>query len=129
MAGSLTVDPYSGHMPDAPSDCIFCRIVGGEIPAELVHQTGSVIAFNDLNPQAPTHVLIVPKAHHAHAVDQVATDPGGVNELVAVAGKIAAEAGLDGYRMVFNTGADGGQTVFHTHLHLLGGRAMTWPPG
>jgi histidine triad (HIT) family protein len=116
-------------MSASQPDCLFCRIVNGEIPAEFVHETDAVIAFKDLNPQAPIHVLIVPRTHHQNAVDQVATDSGGVNELVSVAGEIAAEAGIDGYRLVFNTGADGGQTVFHTHLHLLGGRAMTWPPG
>ncbi len=129
MAGPVTDDPYSGDMSVVPSDCLFCRIVRGEIPAEIVHETESTLSFRDVNPQAPTHVLVVPKAHHANVVEQAATDPGGVTELVSVAGTIARQAGLDGYRLVFNTGEEGGQTVFHTHLHLLGGRAMTWPPG
>ena len=125
----LTADPYSEFMSEPQSDCIFCRIVSGEIPADFLHESATAIAFSDQNPQAPTHVLIVPKAHYPNAANQVATDSGGVNELVSVAGKIAEQHGLEGYRLVFNTGADGGQTVFHTHLHLLGGRAMTWPPG
>lgn len=113
----------------APSDCLFCRIVRGEIPADVVHETETALAFRDVTPQAPTHVLVVPKAHFANAGEQVAEDPQGVAELVSVAAEIALAEKLDGFRMVLNTGADGGQTVFHTHLHLLGGRSLTWPPG
>ncbi len=111
------------------STCLFCRIVGGEIPADVVHQSRTVLAFRDVTPQAPTHILIIPKAHHTDAVSQAAADPTGVAELVAAAGVIAEAEGLAGYRLVFNTGVEGGQSVFHTHLHLLGGRSLTWPPG
>lgn len=113
----------------ATSECLFCRIVRGEIPADVVHETETALAFRDVTPQAPTHVLVIPKAHFVNAGEQVAQDPHGVAELVAVAAQIAAAEGLNGFRMVMNTGADGGQSVFHTHLHLLGGRSLSWPPG
>ena len=111
------------------SDCPFCCIVRGELPAEVVHETDSVIAFRDATPQAPTHVLVVPKAHHANAAELANLDPGGLAMLITVADRVALAEGLAGHRLVFNTGAEAGQTVFHTHLHLLGGRALTWPPG
>jgi histidine triad (HIT) family protein len=112
-----------------PDDCLFCRIVGGEIPADVVAETETVLAFRDVNPQAPLHVLVIPRVHVANAAELAAADPATTAELVTVAGQVAAEAGHDSYRLVFNTGADAGQTVFHAHLHLLAGRAMTWPPG
>ncbi len=116
--------------PEALSDCIFCRIVAGEIPATVVHQTPTAMAFRDLNPQAPTHVLVIPRSHFANAAELAAGEPASVAELVRVAERVAQIDGLDGqYRLVFNTGAEAGQTVFHTHLHVLGGRSMTWPPG
>lgn len=111
-------------------DCIFCKIVSGDIPAQIVHATESAVAFRDTNPQAPTHVLVVPTAHHADAGDLARHEPATAAELLRVAAAVAEEEGLtDGYRIVFNTGAGAGQTVFHTHLHLLGGRPLTWPPG
>ncbi len=114
----------------AAEDCLFCKIVAGDIPAEVVHESETVLAFRDLNPQAPTHVLVVPRSHHANAAELAAAEPGSVADLVSAAAKVADDEGLgDQYRLVFNTGADSGQTVFHTHLHLLGGRAFTWPPG
>lgn len=113
-------------------DCIFCRIAAGEIPAQVVRRTEHELAFRDLHPQAPVHVLVIPVRHHAAARD--ATGPEGertLGRLLAFTTQVATELGLDagGYRVVTNTGQDGGQTVGHLHLHLLGGRAMTWPPG
>ena len=111
-------------------DCLFCRIVAGEIPATVVHEDGPTFAFRDVDPQAPTHVLVVPRRHvpTVAALGQEAPD-----ELVAVMGAVAAVAaqeGLDsGYRTVFNTGPDAQQSVLHAHVHVLGGRAMSWPPG
>jgi histidine triad (HIT) family protein len=110
-------------------DCVFCGIVAGEIPSEIVRTTERTVAFRDLDAQAPTHVLVVPKNHHANVAELAAADPEGVAELVATAHAVATAEGYDDYRLVFNTGADAGQTVFHTHLHVLAGRTMTWPPG
>lgn len=110
-------------------DCLFCSIVRGEIPASKVHENERVLAFSDINPQAPTHVLVIPKSHFENAAELAAHDPDILSELFLVARQIAHEHSLTGYRTVFNTGADAGQTVFHAHLHLLGGRALTWPPG
>jgi histidine triad (HIT) family protein len=108
-------------MSDA--DCLFCRIVAGEVPATVVHRTDTTVAFRDINPQAPTHVLVVPTAHHPDAVALAAADPTLLADVFAAAGEVARAEGIadGGYRMVFNTGSDAGQTVFHAHLHLLGG--------
>jgi histidine triad (HIT) family protein len=113
------------------TDCLFCRIVAGDIPATVVHETESTLAFRDINPQAPTHILVIPKAHHADAAAVATADPQLAADLLRVAGLIADAEGISesGYRAVFNTGAGAGQTVFHVHLHLLGGRGLTWPPG
>ena len=111
------------------SDCLFCRIVAGEIPATLVAETDNTVAFRDINPQAALHVLVVPRAHHENAAASAAADAAGFAALFAAAAEIARGAGYDDYRLVFNTGAGVGQTVFHTHLHVLAGRAMGWPPG
>ena len=110
-------------------DCIFCRIVAGEIPGEIVHTTERTVAFRDLNPQAPLHVLVVPRGHFANAAELAAGDPAASAELLTTAAAVATAGGYDDYRLVFNTGAGVGQTVFHTHLHVLAGRSMTWPPG
>jgi histidine triad (HIT) family protein len=111
-------------------DCLFCKIVSGEVPAEIVHETGTTVAFRDRDPQAPTHVLVIPRSHYPNAVALAAGEPGTAADLLDAAGAIAAQEGLDdGYRLVFNTGAQAHQTVFHAHLHVLGGRAMGWPPG
>lgn len=110
-------------------DCIFCKIVAGEIPGDVVHTTERTVAFRDLNPQAPTHVLVVPREHHANAAELAAADPVASAELVTTAAAVAAAEGYDDYRLVFNTGPGAGQTVFHAHLHLLAGRPITWPPG
>jgi histidine triad (HIT) family protein len=113
------------------SDCLFCKIIARQIPGSIVYEDDRLLAFNDINPQAPTHVLIVPKRHIDTLNDLQAGDDGIVGEMVRRAAAIAKERGLDagGFRTVFNTNRDAGQTVFHIHLHLLGGRGMTWPPG
>ena len=113
------------------ADCLFCKIVTGDIPAELVAESDRTIAFRDINPQAPTHVLVVPKDHHADLAALATADGSLLAEVAAQAHQVAAAEGIaaDGYRVVFNTGPRAGQTVFHVHAHVLGGRAMTWPPG
>jgi histidine triad (HIT) family protein len=112
------------------SDCLFCRIVAGEIPATVVLDTDRVLAFRDISPQAPVHVVVIPKEHHADVAELSAADPGLAGELMASASAVAAGEGLDeGFRVVLNTGAHGGQTVFHVHAHVLGGRSLGWPPG
>lgn len=113
------------------STCLFCRIVAGEIPSTVVYQDEHLFAFRDVNPQAPAHVLIVPKRHVATLNDLTAADDGLVGEMVRRAGLIARELGYadSGYRTVFNCNAAAGQTVFHVHLHLLAGRNLGWPPG
>ena len=113
------------------ADCLFCKIIARQIPATIVYEDDHVIAFNDINAQAPTHVLIVPKRHIASLNDLQDGDDLLVGELVRRAAAIANERGhaAAGYRTVFNTNRDAGQTVFHIHLHLIGGRAMAWPPG
>lgn len=113
------------------ADCLFCKIARREIPATLVYEDERIVAFNDINPQAPIHVLIVPRRHIATLNELSTEDDQLVGELVRKAAVIASDRGLStgGYRMVFNTNRDAGQTVFHIHLHLLGGRAMKWPPG
>lgn len=109
--------------------CLFCKIVAGEIPAEIVLATERTVAFRDLNPQAPVHVLVVPRDHYDNAAALASGDPEASAELVRTAAAVATAEGHDSYRLVFNTGADAGQTVFHTHLHVLAGRALGWPPG
>lgn len=113
-----------------PSDCLFCKIVAGTIPSNRVHEDELCIGFPDINPQAPTHLLIVPKQHIASQAKALAEHTALLGHLLAVAAEIARGQKLDwGYRVVVNTGDDGGQTVNHLHLHLLGGRHMNWPPG
>jgi histidine triad (HIT) family protein len=113
----------------AVADCLFCRIVAGEIPANLVREEERVVAFRDINPQAPVHVLVVPREHHTDVAALAAADPAALAELVTVAGEIAVAEGFDDYRLVFNTGAGAGQSVFHVHGHVLAGRQLAWPPG
>jgi len=110
-------------------NCIFCKIIEGEIPADIVLRNENVVAFNDLNPQAPTHVLLVPTVHTENAAGIARNSTRMTADLFLAADEIAKERGLNGYRTVFNTGVEAGQSVFHAHLHLLGGRAMAWPPG
>ncbi|WP_018349288.1 histidine triad nucleotide-binding protein [Longispora albida] len=106
------------------TDCLFCRIVAGELPATVVLDTEHLFAFRDISPQAPTHVIIVPKAHYANAVELAQAAPALTGELIAAAGDVAKQDGIDSYRLVFNTGADAGQTVFHAHLHVIGGKPL-----
>ncbi len=111
-------------------DCLFCRIVAGEIPATIVERTDSTVAFRDIAPVSPTHILVIPTTHVADLGEAIALDPTIVSDVLGRASAIATAEGLtDGYRVVLNTGDDGGQTVHHLHAHLLGGRAHTWPPG
>jgi len=112
-------------------DCLFCRIAAGEIPASIVYQDDDLVAFNDINPQAPMHVLIVPRKHIPTTSDISEGDEALVGKLVRRAAAIAAERGYAerGYRTVFNCNSEAGQTVFHIHLHALGGRGFGWPPG
>lgn len=117
--------------PSADPDCLFCKIIVGEIPAAVVDRDDRTVAFRDVNPQSSTHVLVVPVQHYPDAAAVAAAEPALVGEMVAMAARVArAEAVVDdGYRLVFNTGAGAGQTVFHAHLHVLGGRPFGWPPG
>jgi histidine triad (HIT) family protein len=111
-------------------DCLFCRIVAGEVPATKLHEDDLVIAIRDINPQAPTHVLVLPVAHITSAADLIGDDGPLLGRLFAVAAQLARNENLvGGWRLVTNVGRDGGQSVDHLHLHLLGGRRMTWPPG
>ena len=112
-------------------DCLFCRILAKEISATIVHEDDRAIAFEDINPQAPTHVLIVPRKHIAGMNDVTADDAALLGHLQLVAAEIARKRGLadTGYRTVLNTGRGAGQSIFHLHLHLLGGRGLRWPPG
>lgn len=111
-------------------DCLFCKIVAGEIPADVVHETETTLAFRDIEPQAPTHILVVPRDHHPNAATLAAEAPDTAVALLNAAAAVAEQEGLEaGYRLVFNTGAQAFQMVFHVHLHVLGGRAMGWPPG
>jgi histidine triad (HIT) family protein len=112
------------------ADCVFCKIVRGEIPAKLVHEDDRALAFADLHPQAPTHVLVIPREHIASLAEATEGHLALLGHLQLVAAKVARHAGLaQGFRVVSNIGADGGQTVGHLHIHVLGGRAMSWPPG
>ena len=113
------------------ADCLFCKIAAGQIPASIVYQDDRVVAFKDINPQAPTHLLVIPRQHIPSLNDLAPGDDGIVGEMVRRAAALAAENGHadGGFRTVFNTNADAGQTVFHIHLHVLGGRKLTWPPG
>lgn len=112
-------------------DCLFCKIVSGEVPATIVRDGFRTLAFRDINPQAPVHVLVVPKDHHPTAADMATADPELAAEVLRETAAVAADEGIadSGYRVVFNTGPRAGQTVFHVHAHVLGGRGMAWPPG
>jgi histidine triad (HIT) family protein len=117
-------------MSDQNATCIFCRIVRGEIPAKEVARTAEAVAFHDLNPQAPTHILVVPVRHAANLGDFAeAAQHDEVGHVLALAARLGREAAPNGYRVVINEGADGGQTVHHLHLHVLAGRPLGWPPG
>ncbi len=113
------------------SACLFCRIVAGDVPAERVHEDDRVIAFRDISPKAPTHVLVIPRRHIASLDELTGADADLIGHLMVTAAAVARQTGVaaTGYRAVINTGADGGQSVGHLHLHVLGGRVLTWPPG
>ncbi|MQA80776.1 MAG: HIT domain-containing protein [Streptosporangiales bacterium] len=113
------------------ADCLFCKIVTGEVPASVVRETDRVVAFRDINPQAPTHVLVIPRTHYPDLADLTRRDPALLAEVLDTAVLVAEDEDIvePGYRVVFNTGAGAGQTVFHVHAHVLGGRGLGWPPG
>jgi len=114
------------------ADCIFCKIASGDIPAKIVRRDQEMVAFHDLAPQAPVHVLVIPTRHYPSVREATGSEGEALlGKLVAFSAQVAADLGLDpkGYRLVTNVGADGGQSVFHLHFHLLGGRRMGWPPG
>jgi histidine triad (HIT) family protein len=113
------------------SDCIFCKIVEKKIPTKIVHEDDKAVAFEDVNPQAPVHVLVVPKRHAASLAELTQSDAGMLGHLMLTGAAVAKQKGIadSGYRLVVNTGRNGGQTVFHLHVHVLGGRGMHWPPG
>lgn len=115
----------------AEQNCLFCKIVAGTIPAAKIFEDERAVAFRDINPQAPTHALVIPRRHVASLNDAHATDEALLGHLLLVAARVAREEGHadGGYRTIVNTGADAGQTVFHLHVHVLGGRPLTWPPG
>lgn len=117
--------------PAVVADCLFCRIVAGEIPADIVAESDSAIAFRDIHPQAPTHAVVIPRDHFANIAEVAAAGDVDVAALFRLAAEVAAIEGVDqsGYRLVANTNADANQTVFHAHVHVLGGRVMGWPPG
>ncbi|MFE5809310.1 histidine triad nucleotide-binding protein [Streptomyces sp. NBC_01232] len=113
------------------ADCLFCKIVAGQIPATVVRESETTVAFRDINPQAPTHVLVIPKVHYADAASLAAAEPAVAADILREAAQVAADEKIvdHGYRVVFNTGSGAGQTVFHAHAHVLGGRGLQWPPG
>jgi histidine triad (HIT) family protein len=117
------------NIREVTTDCLFCRIVAGEIPATVVRESSKTLAFRDIYPQAPTHVLVVTREHHPDVGSLAAADPEMLAEVVTEARAVASDEGLEAFRLVFNTGAESGQSVFHVHGHVLGGRQMGWPPG
>lgn len=129
--GGCDALPLRGHYARAVPDCLFCGIAAGQIPATIVLDGKRIVAFRDISPQAPTHVLVVPRDHFPNVAALAGPGGGLLGELVAAAHEVAVAEGIDasGYRIVFNTGSDGGQTVGHVHAHVLGGRPLTWPPG
>jgi histidine triad (HIT) family protein len=116
-------------MADYDPECLFCRIAASELPADVVHRDERVVVFRDINPRAPTHLLAIPRRHIPSVAELTDTDADLLSALFGTLRRVAAEAGLNGYRIVTNVGAEAGQSVFHLHLHLLGGRPMSWPPG
>lgn len=128
-AGAIRLPVVGADSGNEQANCIFCRIVAGRLPAEIVRTGERVMAFRDLDPQAPTHVLVIPRDHYADVAELAASDAEALAELVRVGAGIAGEAAGGDFRLVFNTGPQSGQSVFHVHGHVLAGRAMTWPPG
>ena len=110
-------------------DCLFCKIVNGDIPADKLYEDEDILAFRDISPQAPVHFLIIPKKHIGGPAEAAADDDRLMGRIVRMAGQLAAKEGIEQYRLIFNNGEEAGQTVFHVHMHVLGGRTMGWPPG
>jgi histidine triad (HIT) family protein len=118
------------HMPGEPQDdCLFCKIVAGQIPATIVRESETTVAFRDINPQAPTHVLVIPKAHYENAAALATAEPQLAADVLQATQAVAEQEKLESYRTVFNTGSGAGQTVWHAHAHVIGGRGLQWPPG
>lgn len=115
--------------PRRDRDCLFCRIIAGEVPADVVCQDAQVVAFRDVTPQAPVHVLVVPREHHADVATLAVADPDALVALVRMGSQVAQDEAGGQFRLVFNSGPDAGQSVYHVHGHVLGGRSLTWPPG
>lgn len=113
----------------APTDCLFCRIVAGEIPADVVRSTADTVAFRDIAPQAPDHVLVIPRRHYRDVAALASSDPALAGRLLADAAAVAEELGMEEFRLVLNTGESAGQSVFHVHAHVMAGRPFGWPPG
>ena len=111
------------------SDCLFCKVVAGDIPANVIYEDDQCLAFEDINPQAPTHALVIPKLHLADQREVGEGEKALMGHLITVVNGVARDKGLTSFRTVINSGAEAGQTVFHLHLHLIGGRPMGWPPG
>jgi histidine triad (HIT) family protein len=116
-------------MADYEPDCLFCKVAAGEIPSEIMHSDDQVVVFRDANPKAPTHVLAIPRRHIPSAAELTDADGDLLAALFGALRRVAEDAGVRGYRIVTNVGADAGQSVFHIHFHLLAGRSMSWPPG
>ncbi|MCZ3386857.1 MAG: histidine triad nucleotide-binding protein [Actinomycetia bacterium] len=114
---------------NATTDCLFCRIVAGDVPADLVRATDDTLAFRDVAPQAPTHVLVIPREHHRDIAALASSDPALAGRVIADATQMAAELDLAEFRLVLNTGPSAGQSVFHVHAHVMAGREFSWPPG
>jgi histidine triad (HIT) family protein len=110
-------------------DCLFCKIVAGDMDADVTADNERAVAFRDINPQAPTHVLVVPRDHHPDLGSLASADPQALADVVGLATRVAQDEGLSAHRVVFNTGSEAGQSVFHCHAHVLGGRSLSWPPG
>ncbi|GAB3673718.1 HIT domain-containing protein [Angustibacter aerolatus] len=130
----MTLSPPEGaadRSTEGPRDpdCLFCRIVSGDVPAEVVGQDEQAVAFRDLDPQAPLHVLVVPRAHHRDVAALSVADPDALGAVVRLGARIAQDEAQGDFRLVFNNGASAHQSVFHVHGHVLGGRDLTWPPG
>jgi histidine triad (HIT) family protein len=129
MRDERSVDASSAALGSGDMDCLFCRIVSGEVPGEVVAETASSLAFRDIDPAAPTHVLVVPRRHVPDLPGLAAASADELADVVGLAARVAADEGLPGYRLVANTGEAAQQSVFHAHVHVIGGRALHWPPG
>lgn len=126
----ITGESERSEMAGEPQeDCLFCNIIAGKIPADVVRETDTTLAFRDINPQAPTHILVIPKAHYKNAAELATEAPQLAADVLAETRGVAEGEQLESYRTVFNTGSGAGQTVWHAHAHVLGGRGLNWPPG